>query len=396
MEAATIAFDPTDRAFLDDPYPLYARGRSAARPVPAGPRGTLSVFSYELCSAVLRDHETWSSERSQPPVNGQQPPRNMLGADPPEHTRLRGLVSQAFTPRMVERLVPRMEAIAADLLDAVRGRDQFDVVDALAYPLPVIVIAELLGIPPADRDNFKRWSDAIVATLGGGLDPDTPRELPVEVIAELVAYLAAIVEQRRVHPREDLLSALVAAEVDGSRLSFPELIAMLILLLVAGNETTTNLIGNAIEALALHPAELQRLRADMSLLPAAVEEVLRWSSPVQMTARVARHDTTLAGVEIPAGAPLLVWLGSANRDEVAFPSPARFDITRSPNRHLAFGQGIHFCLGAPLARLEARVALEAFLARFASYALLPGPHPRVPTFVMRGYRELPIVVSPGA
>lgn len=394
MESATLAFDPADPAFLEDPYGLYARGRAAGRPVPAGPRGTWSVFSYELCGAVLRDHETWSSERPQPAINGQQPPRNMLGADPPEHTRLRGLVSQAFTPRMVERLVPRMEAVAGGLLDAVRGRDEVDVVEALAYPLPVIVIAELLGIPPGDREDFKRWSDAIVATLGGGLEPDTPRDLPVEVIGELVAYLARIVEQRRAEPREDLLSALVAAEVDGSRLSFPELMAMLILLLVAGNETTTNLIGNAVAALAAHPAELQRLRADPSLLPSAVEEVLRWSSPVQMTARVARRDTTLAGVALPEGTPLLVWIGSANRDEDVFPEPGRFEITRSPNRHLAFGQGIHFCLGAPLARLEARVALEAFLARYRSFEPLPGPHPRVPTFVMRGYRELPLRVTP--
>jgi cytochrome P450 len=394
METGTLAFDPVDPAFLADPYALYATGRAAGKPVPAGPRGTWSVFSYDLCSAVLRDHETWSSERSQPAVNGQQPPRNMLGADPPAHTRLRGLVSQAFTPRMVERLVPRMEAVAGELLDAVRGRDAFDVVDALAYPLPVIVIAELLGIPPGDRDNFKRWSDAIVATLGGGLDPDTPRELPVEVIAELVAYLAGVVEQRRAEPRDDLLSALVAAEVDGSRLSFPELIAMLILLLVAGNETTTNLIGNAVEALAAHPSDLGRVRDDPSLLPSAIEEVLRWSSPVQMTARVARRDTVLAGVAVPEGTPLLVWLASANRDETVFPEPERFDIARSPNRHLAFGQGIHFCLGAPLARLEARVALEAFLARYRAFEPLPGPHPRVPTFVMRGYRELPLRVTP--
>jgi len=386
------AFNPFDARFLEDPFPFYEWGRRESPVTFHAAANTWSVFRYDDVTAVLKDNASWSSSFPPPPGFGDETP-SMLTSDPPAHTRLRRLVSQAFTPRMVEQLEPRIERIARELLDAVEGEQRIDIVSALAYPLPVIVIAEILGVPPDDRDRFKRWSSDLVATLGSSIGPGGPPPAPA-TIDEMGAYFSAMADERRTRPRNDLISALVAAEFEGDRLSFAELIRMLILLLVAGNETTTNLIGNAVLAFANHRVQLARVLDRPELLPAAVEEVLRYSSPVQATVRRATRDIELAGQSIKQGDRAVVWLASANRDERQFAHSADFDVSRTPNRHVSFGLGIHFCLGAPLARLEARVALAAFLDRYRTFQRAgSGPLSRVPTFIMRGVTELPVVVT---
>ena len=385
-------FNPLDPTFLANPFPFYALGRQF-RPVMRDPaRGFWSSFRYEDCVAILKDHATWSSDAG---VSPDGLPPTMLGSDPPRHNRLRGLVSQAFTPRMVELLEPRIRQVARELLDEVAAAGSVDIVDGLTAPLPVIMIAEILGIPSEDRDRFRVWSDAVIATLGSGAAPTVEADASIPVrFEELRDYFTAIIERRRKDPRSDLISALISAEEIGDRLSSVELMQMLILLLVAGNETTTNLISNAILEFIDHPAELARVRENPALLPSAIEEVMRFSSPVQATVRRATRDLEFAGKSIEQGQPMLVWIGSANRDADVFPDPDRFDVARTPNRHIGFGLGIHFCLGAPLARLEARIALETMLARFSSFERTDtDPLPRVPTFIMHGVRKLPIRVT---
>lgn len=387
------AFNWGDPGFLDNPYPFYAMGRTAS-PLFVPGRELWLVFGYHDVQAVLKDNETWSSQMMPPGYDG--PPPTMLQSDPPRHTRLRGLVSQAFTPRVVEQLEPRIREIATALVDAVSPAREADLVEALTYPLPVIVIAEILGIPGEDREQFKRWSNDVVDSLGTGLAGEQ-RGQAIETVEAMRVYFGELIEERRIHPRNDLISGLVAAEVDGQRLDPVDLLQMLILLLVAGNETTTNLIGNAIIEFMAHPAELAKVRQQPGLLPDAIEEVLRHSSPVQATVRRATRETEIGGKKIAAGQAVVLWLGSANRDPEVFAEPDTFDVTRAPNRHLSFGHGIHFCLGAPLARLEARVALEVFLARFARFERPDAETlPRVPTFIMRGVRRLPVRLTPAA
>jgi cytochrome P450 len=385
MVAAPNVNDP---AFLENPFPFYELGR-AMSPLVLPDRGLAMVFGYDDCAAILKDWETWSSRFPPPPDVTDPPEPTMLNSDPPRHTRLRSLVSQAFTPRMVEQLEPRIREIARELLEPALEAGACDLVAALAYPLPVIVIAEILGIPPEDRAQFKEWSDEVVASLGTGLGGG--RQVRAEVFEEMREYFTRMTEERRRHPRNDLITGLVEAEQDGERLTFPDLLQMLILLLVAGNETTTNLISNAMLSFMEHRDELAKVEANPALIPSALEEVLRFNSPVQATARRPTRDVELRGRTIPAGMVTLVWLAAANRDPAQFPEPLRFDVTRSPNRHLAFGMGIHFCLGAPLARLEARVAYEELLGRATGFErTTDGPLPRVPTFFMRGVLELPI------
>jgi cytochrome P450 len=369
-------------------------GRQLGGILQVGPPGLWSVFSFDGVSAILRDQALFSSERDRAGGMAVPGPRTMLGADPPEHTRLRGLVQQAFTPRMVESMAPRIREIARELLDAIDGRSTIDAVESFTYPLPVIVISEMLGVPAKDRELFKRWSDEVVSTLGGGIgEGESARGLAPDTLSEMSAYLSHMVELRRYEPRDDLITGLVRAEHEGSRLTFDEMLSMLILLLVAGNETTTNLIGNALQLLAKRPGDAQRLRDDPALLPSAVEEVVRFESPVQATARRVTRAAEFMGKQLGADNMVLVFLASANRDAAAFPDPDTFDIARTPNRHLGFAQGVHYCLGAPLARLEATIALEAFLGRYREFARVDdAPLPRVPTFIMRGLRSLPLAV----
>jgi cytochrome P450 len=376
-----------DPAFLEDPFPFYEIGRQMS-PLYVESMDLWMAFKYDECLAILRNNEDWSSGGAMPAQDPGQPvPQpSMLGSDPPRHTRLRSLVSQAFTPRMVEQLEPRLRQIAGELLDAVIDRGECDLVESLTYPLPVIAIAEILGVEPAKRERFKVWSDEVVASLGTSED-----NIRQETMDEMSAYFEGLFEERRANPRNDLVSGLLRAEMDGEKLSFDELLQMLILLLVAGNETTTNLIGNAMQEFIANPEQLARVEADRSLIPSALEEVLRIHSPVQATVRRAARDLEFGSKQIRQDQQCVVWLAAANRDASQFPEPLRFDVTRTPNRHLAFGMGIHFCLGAPLARLEAKVAYEELLNRAKNFRRTDDRIlPRVPTFIMRGVRELPI------
>jgi cytochrome P450 len=395
-----LAFNPFDEATRRDPYALYARARREAPFWQHTGLPVVSAFRHADVQSILRDAELWSNDfrpvRTLESLQEEVAP-SMLGLDAPEHTRLRALVSQAFTPRMVRRLEPRLETVAHELMDAALREKEIDFVDALAHPLPVIAIAEIIGVPAADRPRFRVWSDAAVASLGSAFFVPPSEEMIAKqraLLAEMGAYFEPLAEARRAEPREDLLTGLVQAELEGSRLSHDEMIGMLVLLLVAGNETTTNLIGNAALELLAHPGELERLRAEPALLPSAIEEVLRFASPVQMDPRRARRATTLGGLEIAENQMVISWIGSANRDEDVFPRAERFDIGREDNRHLSFGFGPHYCLGANLARLEAQVALRAFLARTRSFSRLDdAPLPMHPSIVFRGVRSLPLRVE---
>jgi cytochrome P450 len=292
---------------------------------------------------------------------------NFVNMDPPQHRKLRTLVSQAFTPRVVADLEPRIAELTTQLLDQVDER--FDLIDALAYPLPVIVIAELLGIPTTDRGTFRRWADAL---FDQEVDPDKSlRDVSEQAVTAVVptmremnAYFLDYIRSRRAAPGSDLTSKLTQAEVDGERLADEEIVGFVGLLLLAGHITTTATLGNSVVTFQDNPDAVAEVRADPELLPAAIEEVLRVRTPFPRLARISTADTEVAGVRIQAGQIVLPWLTAANRDERVFAEPDRFDVHRKPNPHLSFGHGIHFCLGAPLARLEARVALRLMLERY--------------------------------
>ena len=292
--------------------------------------------------------------------------QHMLNRDGADHRRLRRLVTKAFTPRMVEQLRPRIEEIASELLDAVEARGEMDVVEEYAFPLPITVIAELLGIPAADRDRFRRWSNAVVTPSFG---PDALAEFG-NLMADFVAYLRALFDRRRSEPAEDLISALLQVRDGGDALSEQELFSMVVLLIVAGHETTVNLIANAVLALLEHPDQLAELRRDPARVPAAIEECLRFDGPVERALnRWAASDVELGGHTIRRGDDVIVILGSANRDPERFPEPNVLDLDRDDTKHVAFGRGSHYCLGAPLARLEGEVALTTLLRRLPGIRL---------------------------
>ena len=371
-ESSSLTFNPIDPATRRDPFAIYARGR-AEQPVlahpalgPDAPR-LYSLFRYDDVQRVLRDPETFSSEFPRPQLpDVEEPPPSMLLSDGERHHRLRSLVNKAFTPRIVGGLESHIRSVTQALVDDALERDEVDWVEALSYPLPVQIIAEMIGVPVEDRARFKAWSDEVTSTLGNGFfgatDLDAVRAQR-ERLAEMRQYFVPLAEARRAAPRDDLLSGLVRAEHEGSRLSHDEMLQMLVLILVAGNETTTTLINNTTLALLLRPEIQATLRARPECIPGAIEEVLRLESPIQFDPRLARDDVEIAGTKIPAGAVVLCWLGSANRDEAAFDRAAVFDVDRTRNAHLAFGFGVHYCLGANLARLEARIATEVLLER---------------------------------
>ncbi|MFI0786917.1 cytochrome P450 [Streptomyces lydicus] len=392
--------DPRNQA---DPYPLYSRWRSQA-PLARLDEQLMVLTRYEDCAAVLRDGRFGHAESDDPRFTGRarpalevlvdddgRPVRGFLGLNPPGHTRLRALVSQAFTRRRVERLAPRIEALTDELFTAMEGAPgPVDLIDGLATPLPVAVISELLGVPTADRHRMLTWSHAVArALVPDFLLPPGAAEQEARARQEFTDYLRELVVERRRAPGDDLLSALVGVHDDGDKLTENELLATCTLLLIAGHETTVNLIGNGTLALLRHPDQLARLRSEPDLTDNAVEELLRYDSPVQLTVRFALQDAEVAGVPVPAGTTLLLLIGAANRDPAAYEHPERLDIGRTPVRHLAFGQGIHFCLGAPLARLETRIALRMLLERAPRVSLAGEPEWK-DHITLRGLRRLPL------
>lgn len=387
-----IYFNPWDEKFRADPYPAY-------KAFIGKPPQAINLFfdaivvgSYSDAKAILHNPQTFSSDtRSMDRIEAFGDAPRLLFSDPPTHTRLRKLVSRAFTPKRIKDLEPKIREFTAELLDAVKANGNFDLMTDLAVPLPVKVIAEMLGVPSADYEKFKRWSDHIIES--DNTLPGTP--LPAEVTAAFNSlrdfFIGEIAERRR-HPGPDLVSALVAARDEADALSEEEMIAFAILLLLAGNETTTNLIGNGMLALMRHPEQLEKLRANPALLPSALEEMLRYDPPAQSTVRMCKAEIAINGVAIKPQTPVFVVVAAANRDPAQFPEPERFDLARQPNDHLAFGDGIHFCLGAALARLEGAIAFSAMFEHFPRLRLAkPSAELKYKgSYFLRGLDALPL------
>lgn len=399
--------DITSAAFKANPFPIYARLRRDAPvfPVKLPDKQTVwLVTRYDDVLAALKD-ERLAKDRKHALTAEQlaHPPKipaifrpltfNMLDQDPPDHTRLRALVQKAFTPRLAEEWRARIEALANELLDKAARRGRFDLVADYALPIPAIIIAEILGVPATDRDRFHRWSNGIT----GANRSRWGRIRGLASAWQFVPYLRGLIAARRAEPKDDLISALVKAEESGDFFSDDELLAMVFLLLVAGHETTVNLISSGALALLEHRDQWDRLVADPALAKPAVEELLRFAAPVDSgTERYAREDLTIAGTAIPRGDMVLAVLASANRDEAQFPNPDTLDISRDPNRHVAFGHGIHFCLGAPLARLEGQVAFSNLARRFPNLRLAVAPEALRwrKVLILRGLKALPVVAQP--
>ncbi|EYT82342.1 cytochrome P450 [Streptomyces sp. Tu 6176] len=395
----TVDLAALGESFTRDPYPVYARLRERG-PVhrirmPEGGAEAWLVVGYEAGRAALADprlSKNWANASPALPLRSASSGPHMLGMDPPDHTRLRRLVAREFTPRRVAGLAPRIQRTTDGLLDAMLAAPggRVDLVEALSFPLPITVICDLLGVPDLDREAFRAWSnDAIGATA---LDR---RRAATEAMAR---YIEELVDGKRRRPGDDLMSALIHGEDDsGDVLAHEELVGMAWLLLVAGHETTVNLLSNGVLALLTHPGQLAALRADPTRLDAAIEEMLRYDGPVETpTYRFTTGPVTIGGTEIPGGGELvLVALADADRDPRRFPEPDRFDISRDARGHVAFGHGIHHCLGAPLARLEARIAFRALLDRCPGLAL--DIHPAAVTWreglLIRGPRSLPVRVA---
>jgi cytochrome P450 len=400
-------FNLFDPQWSSDPFPLYAELRTRA-PLHRNEFGFWVAARHADCLAILRDRgasveredilddedsarfdgrEGLSDEAAQRELDN----RSFLVRDPPDHTRLRGLVAKAFTPKVVEGLRSRTQEIVDELIDVALDEGTVDLVDQFAYPLPVRVICDLLGVPFADQDRFKVWSHA----LARGLDPNflLPREVvraSAEAREQFAAYFFELLAERRRSPGDDLLSQLVAVEDGGTVLSEAELLSTCILLLVAGHETTVNLIAGGARALLEHPSQLERFRDDPSVARSGVEEMLRFVSPVQLTGRTLLQDVELGDVRIEAGQFIMLLLASGNRDPLAFDNPEEFDVARAPNHHLGFGFGIHHCLGAPLARMEADVALSTLVRRAPQLALASNVVTYKANVILRGMESMPV------
>ncbi len=389
-----------------NPYPLYARLRAEnpVYPVTLPDRRTIWLITrYDDVAAVLKDERFVKNPANAAPGNktAKQPwipwfarplTLHMLSMDEPDHARLRGLVNKAFSPRLIAQMRSRIQSLTSELLETVHGQRHIDLIRDYALPIPTTIIAEMLGVPTEDRSKFNRWSNAIMqvsSTRWGML-----RAIPD--VWKFIHYNRTLVRLRQREPRDDLVSELVSAEVDGERLNEDELVGMVSLLLVAGHETTVNLIGNGILALLEHPEQMEMLRDDPALIEPAVEELLRYGSPVEMaTERYAREDVTIAGIKIPGGSLVGAVIASANRDESQFTDPDTLDITREPNKHIAFGLGAHYCTGAPLARLEGQIAINTLLQMAPRLNLDAPPHALRwrPGLVTRGLESLPVAVE---
>ncbi len=395
LHTAPVTIAPTARDGGATLLP-WLREMREENPVWRDAYGVWHVFRYADVARAISDPQVFSSDTARViPAAQKFTAGNLLLTDPPRHHTLRRLVGAAFSPKVVTGLAARIAEITHELLDATGGASEFDLVAALAYPLPVTVIAELLGLPTADRELFRTWADKLLTALDV-VDPNDPqlaRKID-EATAELLAYLHEHCTDRRAHPRKDLISRLATVEADGQRLTDEEVVNFSFVLLLAGHITTTALLGNTMLCLDAHPQVWAQLHADRSLVEATLEEVLRYRTPFTQVSRVTMAETELAGQVIPADTLVSPWLLSANRDEREFPHPDRFDIHRSPHHHVAFGYGIHFCIGQLLARVEARVAIGVLLDRYAQIRLIPG----VPLeFYGRGIfaaRNIPVTVRP--
>jgi len=407
--AGTLVWDPFDPAWRDDPYAVYRRLR-AESPVHRSAFGFWVFTRHADCLAILRDRRASSDARNADPerfeaLRSFHPAEQggmaqvfeemspFLFRDPPDHTRLRGLVQKAFTPKVVDGLRGRIAELCEELVDRMLAQGTADLVADFAYPLPVQVIVEMLGVPAEDHATFRTWSEA----LARGLDPDFL--LPPEAVQQRLAgilnfvqYFAGLIEQRRVEPGDDLLTKLIQAEEEGEVLSQGELLATCILLLVAGHETTVNLISGGTLALLQHPEQLARLRDDPSVSRTAVEELMRYVCPVQLTGRIMTDPVEVGGIEMEAGDFCMLLIGSANRDPDAFDRPEELDLTRGENPHLGFGFGLHHCLGAPLARIEAQIALGSLLRRADLHGPV-GPLVAKENIVLRGLEHLPVELT---
>jgi cytochrome P450 len=391
-------WDPIDPAFRADPYPAY-RALLEEAPLFESPYGLLVVSRYEDLLTILRSSGTSNdfrnSTRFAPATEdeGDVTP-SFLFLDPPDHTRLRGLVSRAFTPRRVEELRPRAQQIADDAFARAAQSGGMEIVEDLAFPLPVLMICEMLGVPAEDVDEFKEWS----AATARGLDPSFTwppglLERFQALRSRAMDYFGELIARRRREPRDDLLSALLEAEEQGDRLTEAEVFSTLNLLLIAGHETTVNLITNGVLAFARYPEQFARVREDPSLIRPAVEEVLRFDPPVHMMGRLPMEDIEISCGTIPAMSELVMLPAASSRDTAQFSAPDEFDVTRADNRHLGFGFGIHHCLGAPLARLEAQVALGTLARRFSSVELITDPPPYKDNITLRGVAALEVKLA---
>jgi cytochrome P450 len=390
MSAADQVRAPRDEALVfreaardGEREAFMARLRRGERPF-RDSEGSWVVSRFDEVRAILLDPTRFSSR------NGGDDGFPLLGDDPPRHTALRGLLQKAFTRGRIEAMRPAIETIARDLTAAIRPGETTDLVSALSSPLPVIVIARMLGVPENDRETFRQWSNRFAGAADG---EEGPGEDQMVALMEMSAYLGMELAKRRAQPGEDLISALARAEEAGVTLNDREVVSLSVLLLVAGNETTTNLISNMMNRLAAHPEEWQALRENPALIDGAVEEVLRADSPVQFTVRRATTDAEVGGVQIKAGETVFVYLAAANRDPSVWPEAEALDIRRERAANLSFGFGVHLCIGAPLARLEARAGVAALLQRFETVRLADAPRPRTPRPLLRGFQSLPLIFA---
>ena len=392
------AYNPVAYRNTQNPYPAYAALRERGQAHRSRLMNAWIFGRYEDVAAILPDWQRFSSDGRKAKRPGKRTvipdpgTPSLLSLDPPDHRRLRGLVSKAFTPRAVNALEPHIRSLMHELLDGIDDLSGFDLMEVVAKPLPVIVIAEMLGVPVEDRPRFRSWSDRRARILEPTIAPEE-RADAIRAGADLDAYFAPLIEERCADPQEDILSGLVQAEEEGDRLDEAEMIALLRLLLVAGNETTVNLIGNGMLALLKHPEQLQRLRDDPSLVPSAVEELLRYDSPVQLDLRRIVEDCDVNGFPVKRGEDIVMLIGGANRDPEQFEDPDGLDVGRDRASHISFGRGIHACIGAPLARLEARIAIEVLLERFSSIRLADPPARFRPSIVLRGLESLPVAAE---
>jgi cytochrome P450 len=413
-----IDYEPLSPRFRDDPYPVYRKLRDHD-PVHFAPAAGMYCLSrHEDVAKALLEPEVFSSSAMNTVLNDLGPPRlrvllslvllmvrtrvnpfeirrrgSLISIDPPRHDALRAIVNRGFVPRRIAAWEPRARRIMADAMAGLVPGVPFDVVERVAIPLPVTIIAEMLGVETGRRGDFKRWSNAVVALMSGAARGN-PTPALLREVGDLFRYLRECAQRRRRAPADDLISLLVDPAREDA-LDELDVLQFVTLLLVAGNETTTNLIANAVHALLCHPGQLARVAGSPERVPALVEEALRYDSPVQMVFRQTTREVEVRGTRIPADTPVVLLLGSANRDERVFPDPDRFDVAREPRGHLAFGFGPHFCMGAALARLEAKVALEALVPELSRCKPVGGTPPMVDSFLVRGRACLPIEIAGG-